>query len=263
MSGRIIYNSEAINEVFLYNSSFLYGESVFTSSWINFSKLPFKEDHLSRLEKGSRYLFDIKENQFFDSIKNKLEELLELNNNGFNNYLRITIYKGHCGNFQFSIILDKKVIPANDLKITIHKSNFCSGFPEYVKVGNYAYKYKVKKDALLNKFDDVLFIDENEYLCELSTSNVFFYNKKKNMIVTPKLGANVLDGIIRKNLLLYFNQINQPCIEVDIKLDELSQFDEAISTNAFSGIRSLIKIDEICFNIGFFNNLLKNFKMEN
>jgi 4-amino-4-deoxychorismate lyase len=59
--------------------------------------------------------------------------------------------------------------------------------------------YDVARAALPNGLDELIFVNENGALCEGTITNVFV--KRGEVLLTPRLSAGVLPGVLRQELL--------------------------------------------------------------
>lgn len=102
------------------------------------------------------------------------------------------------------------------------------------------------------EFDDILYVNEKENICELSRSNIFLI--KDRTVYTPDLGSGILDGITRK-LIIDLCQEHNILIEIkELNYSNLSDFDSAFCVGTTNGITPIRNIDK---NIHFdTNNLL-------
>ncbi|MDG7105160.1 aminotransferase class IV, partial [Streptococcus pneumoniae] len=102
------------------------------------------------------------------------------------------------------------------------------------------------------EFDDILYVNEKENICELSRSNIFLI--KDRTVYTPDLGSGILDGITRK-LIIDLCQEHNILIEIkELNYSKLSDFDSAFCVGTTNGITPIRNIDK---NIHFdTNNLL-------
>lgn len=256
MNECVIYNSFEDNELNLANSAFLYGESVFTSSLTTNGKWIFKNEHFQRLQKSSHFLFKFNDSKFFADLDTKVTELLKVYPSL--NYLRITLFKDHLKKMNFSILLEKRLIPDSPLSLEIKICKQALGFPNFVKTGNYAYRFKEKNDSLELGFDDVLFIDSNQDILELSTSNIFLMMKDKS-IITPALTGNIMDGIVRKKFIEFLKVKKFKVTEQVVKIEALENVISAVATNCVSQIRNINKIDNQSLEIGHFEEIKNDF----
>ena len=86
-----------------------------------------------------------------------------------------------------------------------------------------------------NGLNEAIFFNEQGYLCEGCTTNIFIV--KNGKIYTPKIECGLLPGVVRKWVIDNFD-----VIETKITKDELLNSDEVFLTNSLVGV---IKVSEI------------------
>lgn len=99
-----------------------------------------------------------------------------------------------------------------------------------------------RKLALESGYDDVLFYNQNNMVLETSYSNIFAV--KNGKIVTPRLSAGLLAGTVR-SVLIEVLQVN----EIDISVDDLSQYDYCFLTSSVRELRCIGQIDDHLYRI--------------
>jgi len=87
-------------------------------------------------------------------------------------------------------------------------------------------------------FFDVIFLNESDEITEGAITNI--YSEKTGILYTPPLECGLLDGTIRKNLIL-----TGKAREKIIHLDDLQQSDRIYISNSIIGIREVQKQDRI------------------
>lgn len=105
----------------------------------------------------------------------------------------------------------------------------------YIKTTSYIENIMEKEKAIKNGFDDMLFLNENKYIAECTSSNIFWI--KDNKIYTPDAKCGILPGIIRGWILKNF--------EVNLgfyKLEDILDADEIFITNSVIGILKINKL---------------------
>lgn len=107
-----------------------------------------------------------------------------------------------------------------------------------IKSISYGYSIVEIKKAKKQGYDDVLYVDEDNIINELSKAN--FFAIKGNALYTPK--KNLLLGITRKTILEIAKSANFHVIEQDIPLAFLDQVEEVFLC---STIRSIVPIEKI------------------
>lgn len=83
-------------------------------------------------------------------------------------------------------------------------------------------------------FFDALFTNERNEITEGSICNVFFLNRGR--ILTPPLGAGLLPGVTRKQVLEVARLLDQPVEECPVLRKDLDRFDGILVTNSVIGI---------------------------
>lgn len=109
-----------------------------------------------------------------------------------------------------------------------------------IKSCNYMENILQIKKLKDTKFNEVLYLNEFNNVCELSTCNIYFI--RDNNIYTPKLTDGVLPGIIRDIIIDKFN-----IIEKSISIDEINNFDSCFATNCLKGCVYVSKINSISY----------------
>jgi branched-subunit amino acid aminotransferase/4-amino-4-deoxychorismate lyase len=135
--------------------------------------------------------------------------------------------------------------------------------PHYLKCPNYLLSDIEVTRAKINHCDDVLFLDEDHFVAEASTSNVFFLTKNSR-ILTPVLSSAVLSGIMREQLIIQLKQLGKSVHEEKIQWCSgqfLDEVDEIWMTNSVSGLRFVTDFEGRKFNFegSFLSTFLKKF----
>ena len=115
-----------------------------------------------------------------------------------------------------------------------------------------------------NGFGEALFIDENFYITEGSSSNFWILNKN-NILNTRSLDGKILAGITRDSILKCAKNKNIKVEENKISLDNIKDCKEAFITSASSFVTPVIQVDNIKINsgkVGEFSNLLRKTYLE-
>lgn len=225
----------------------MYGESVFTSTLIMPSGPWCLKEHLERIVKSLGYVFSYTlSDSDIESIKIFIDR--ERAKAVDANYLRLTFFK-EVNNQNDDLIFDltlehrPRAFNAQSLKTLVNK--YSSGFPNFVKMGNYAYSFYHKSLVQKMGFDDVLFCDESGNILELSTSNIFFVDNNK--LFLPKENERILDGVCKNKILKIANDLGLEVNQKDINLKDIANFQFSFSSNSFVGMRAIKKIDDVHF----------------
>ncbi|MVN89864.1 aminotransferase class IV [Mucilaginibacter aquatilis] len=235
----------------LNNRAFRYGDGLFESMRLINGQLKFADMHAERLQNGMKVLklegYSLLDTWF---LKEKAEELATWNK-AKNGRLRLTVYRDAGGLYtpddnksgwclelvpeetsgyrlnQKGLIMDvytELTKPVNFL------SNYktCNALP-YVMAGLYKNQHKL---------DEVFILNQQGFLCETISSNVFvWYNEH---LYTPALSEGCVAGIMRKKIIDLCISLEIPVTEAQINPDILHQADEVFITNATRGIQWVI-----------------------
>jgi branched-chain amino acid aminotransferase len=90
-------------------------------------------------------------------------------------------------------------------------------------------------------YDEAIFVNEQGYLAEGSTTNIFLVSHGE--LVTPSFESGVLPGITREAVLEIARTSNIRAIERLVNLDELVEAQEAFVTNSVLELMPLVSIE--------------------
>lgn len=195
---------------------------------------------------------------FFDEHIERLNqgiEVLEIGEKVDKSILKIEIDKLNLKNKALKVLVTPKNLILIDKEIPYSDEDYKKGFKlklskvirnstsplTYIKSINYMDNLLENKKAKKEGYNEVIFINEDAFITEGSTSNIFIV--KENNIYTPKIECGLLNGTIRKYILK-----NTNCIEKEFTIEELLNSDEVFITNSLLGIMRVISIEEKIFN---------------
>ncbi|MCK5072538.1 MAG: aminotransferase class IV [Bacteriovoracaceae bacterium] len=267
-NNRIVESSEALLSV--NNRGLLFGESVFTSMRTYKDQVLFLEDHLHRLESGIEYLFeDVEfvnvnewhqvEKWFFEGI-GALRFRIKEHSPDNDVSLRVTVFIDSVedtnslilkkGKLRFFIIgkdISSGFDSGDRVKLTTAQKRLPPRFiPAYVKPGNYMESALELRKACSKGFDEILYLTDEDYIAECSTSNIFF--RSGDTIYTPEVNTGILEGITRKKLIKFFAKENINVVTGNYKIDDLLDSDEAWLTSSVKGIRPVSQFEGKIFS---------------
>ncbi|KAH9694954.1 Branched-chain-amino-acid aminotransferase 2 [Citrus sinensis] len=107
-------------------------------------------------------------------------------------------------------------------------------------VGNYHKIYKPIAEAKAKGFTDVLFLNAEKYIEEVSTSNIFLV--KGNETLTPPTSGTILPGITRKSIIEITHVLGYQVKERAIPVEELFDAEEVFCTGTAVGVNSVNSI---------------------
>ncbi len=114
--------------------------------------------------------------------------------------------------------------------------------PPQVKVAaNYTSGMFAKWRARRDGFDDILLLDDQNFVAESTTSNIFAL--VDGVLVTPP-ESRVLHGVTRASVLELAPALDIPVEERDITVKELLRADEVFLTATSVGVWPVVKIDD-------------------
>jgi branched-subunit amino acid aminotransferase/4-amino-4-deoxychorismate lyase len=231
------------------NRGFRYGDGLFESMrWMN-GELKFAELHADRIRRGMKTL-KIDGYSQLDTyfLRETVAELIRRNKTGANARVRLSIFRDSGGLYNPD---SNKMGFA--LEVTkIHESAYTSNtkglivdiFDELPKPINILSNLKTSNSLLYvlagvykdqHSLDEVLIINQNGFLCEAMSSNVFVVYD--NQIYTPALTEGCIAGVMRHVVMKLAKENNLNIVEAQINPAILDQAEEVFVTNAGRGIQ--------------------------
>lgn len=243
LNGKFVEKKDATLTPF--NSALLSGMGVFETFCVINGKVFRFDDHIERF-KNSIAFFGFRSIDFGE-IKDILLELLWRNNLN-SARIRITLTRNILSSE--SVLL----IDIDRYKRTISDFANLMYYPEKLSHGcklrlhkttNYLLNEIALREALNKRYDEAIFIDENNHLLEGTRTNIFFVIEDK--IITPSLDCGVLPGVTRKIVLEIAQNLGIECNERNVFLDEVKNFTEMFITNSINGIVKVSELNENTF----------------
>jgi len=242
----IIINNEICNEgKILIDDGFSFGRGLFETILVKNDGI-FLREHLERLNAGLKKLGI---NQYIteDYVKNNIEKL-------------------KCENCGVKIIVSDKNIVFIKREINYTEELYQKGFSlavsnvrrnkssilTYLKSINYMDNILEREKALKEGYDEIIFLNDEEMICEGSISNIFFI--RNNAIYTPSIKCGILDGIVRQWLINRYN-----VTEGQYSLKDLSSSDGIFITNSLMGVMGISKL---CGNTVKKTDIIDNIRVE-
>ncbi|WP_262248018.1 aminotransferase class IV [Parapedobacter soli] len=232
------------------NRAFRYGDGVFeTMRWMD-GDIRFLQHHIVRLHEGMRML-KLEQATVLDAhfIRSRTAELIKRNGlEGQHVRVRLQVYRGGGGlyspqqNNACYIISVSKADP-DDIKhrklglIVDIYSEFRKPYSELSKLksSNALVYVMAGLYRTRNGLDDVLLLNQEGFLCESLSSNVFISYDKK--LYTPAISEGCIDGVMRKVVIELALDSGIEVIEAQISPDILKEADEIFHTNAIHGVQ--------------------------
>lgn len=231
------------------NRAFRYGDGVFETMLWKGGDIRFAHLHVKRLQEGLQMLH-IEDYALYDAyfMRTKTDELIRKNNFlGKNVRVRLIVYRAGGGIYspqtnKSSYVLQVSTIddPKNDKKMGL----IVGLYTEYKKAYNDLSKLKslnalvyVMAGLFKTKFayDDVLILNQEGYLCESLTSNIFVYYEKT--LYTPAITEGCIEGVMRRVVMDMAREEGIPVVEAQISPEIMNEADEIFCTNAVQGVQ--------------------------
>jgi len=131
--------------------------------------------------------------------------------------------------------------------------------PPQVKIaGNYTSSMMAKWQARKNGYDEIILTDEEGYITEAPTSNVFIVNKDGCLLTAPE--DDVLYGITRKSILEIASNEGIGVRVERIPIHELENAKEVFLTSSSHLLAPVIKVDGAMVGNGKIGNLTAKLK---
>lgn len=248
LNGKVYENEE--NSISPMSQAMMFGYGLFETLKVFNGKILFLEEHLDRLVAGCKILkLDLNKSKRLieddcyklidkENFKNGVLKILYAKNNN-EDYLLLTTRKNSYAEEDYN----------RGFKLTFskYKRNAYSKLV-YVKSNNYMENILEKEIASENGFDEVIFLNTDDFIAEGAVSNIFWI--KDQVIHTPSIDCGLLAGIIRDKVILCGQELG---LEVKIgkfTIEDLMESDEAFITNSVMDIMPVCKIENKSYVIG-------------
>lgn len=232
------------------NRAFRYGDGFFESMHANGLKVQFIHDHFNRVKKAADFL-SLELPDFFtlEFIEKQISGLLSRCKLFQAARVKLTLFRSGEGLYfpetnkaEFLIeanFLGKGSYVLNEKGITIgvYKEIAKPNLPIFHFKSLNAQIYTVAAVyAQKETLDDVLLVNENGFIVEATSSNIFAVKEKK--VLTPSLKSGCVHGIMRKQVIEICAEMGYSVEETE-KLTEhdLLHMDEIFLTNAVVGLK--------------------------
>ena len=221
------------------------------------------DDHIQRLFKSLKSL-EIKFSLSSSSLKIIINNLIRLNK-AIIGSVYIQVSRGvaernhsfHGLNIKpiLTIILTKKSNIENNINgvkaITLNDNRWSR--PD-IKTTQLLPNVLAKTLANKNNAYESIFIDDEGYVTEGSSSNIWALNKE-NQLITRNLDGKILSGITRNSISLFAKKNNITVVEKKFTQIELYNAKEVFLTSASSFIMPIVQIDDHIINQGLVGNI--------
>ena len=238
------------------NRAFRYGDGLFESMRMCNGKLQFAELHADRLRLGMKAL-KIEGHAIIDSyfLSQKTTELVKKNKFTGNVRFRLSVFRNEGGfytpiNNKCGYLLE--AMPLNENTYELNKKGLIVDvYDEITKPINKLANHKTSNALLYvmaglykkqHRLDEALLLNQNGFLCEGISANVFVVYQKQ--IYTPALSEGCIAGVMRSVILTLCKTHDIPVIEAQINPEILKEAEEVFMTNAVNGISWVMGYDK-------------------
>lgn len=231
------------------NRAFRYGDGIFETMLYKDGEIRFLDFHIERLQQSMQRL-ELESSGKFDTyfFRGATDELIRKNNMlGQRVRVRLSVFREGDGLytpdsnrpsyiFQVQRLEEPQRDKKNGLIIDLYTENKKPfGDLSDLKSNNaliyvLAGLYKKKFD-----YDDVLILNQEGFLCEALTSNIFVYFEKA--LYTPALNQGCIAGVMRRVVMDIAEAEGIPVIEAQISPEIMKKADEIFCTNSIQGIQ--------------------------
>lgn len=244
------------------NSGFMYGLGIFSGIRAHLSldkskMLIFRPDaHFARLRMGAelfRYENFLK-SFTYEKFVGVISELIKRNGLREDLYIRFQCFSdenkvtpkfvGYADSASAFLYPIGNYVPTTGMKCVVSSwtrvPDNC--IPARIKShGAYVNSALAKTQALLNGYDEAIFLNTRGQVVEGSAENIFIY--KKGVLVTPPTTDEILEGITRDTVMTLAREAGISVEERSIARSELYQSSEVILTGTGAQVSPVIAID--------------------
>ena len=233
------------------NRSFKYGDGLFESMRMLKGQLKFADMHAERLTRGMKALKIDGYSQMDAYFLKEKAEQLSIRNKSKHGRLRLTVYRDSEGFYaptQNKSGYCLEFTPAEEPRYFLNEKGLIVDiFTDLPKPSNYLSNIKTCNSLIYvmaglykaqNNLDEVFLLNQNGFLCEASSANVFVWYQ--NHLYTPALSEGCVEGVMRQVIINIAKKNNIPVTEAQINPEILYEADEVFLTNASKGIQCVM-----------------------
>ncbi len=251
------YLNDPANAINIADRGFLLGDGIFTTIKAQNSNLIHFEKHIQRLRDDASKIYlkcDLDKNELYE---NCLKVLKSNNLEKDSAIIRITYTRGVSGRGinipeESNPTLLIRAVPYNDsmalfpriCTTTIQKNE--NSIISSIKSLNYLESIIARHEAINKGYDDGIMFNTQNNITECSVANIFFINKKDE-IITPPITDGILPGIVRNEILTICKELNLPIFEESVNLSIAINCKASFITNCAIGIKIIKSINDTLF----------------
>ena len=255
MDGKLVEWSDA--NVHVMTHALHYGTAVFEGIrgyWDGGRLKVFRlRDHVRRLFYSAKVLY-MQIPYSPEKVEEAIIETVRANQIRENCYIRPLVYRGYgviglnplkapvrvaVATFPFGKYLEEKGVRccvSSWRRIAIDSQP-----PAAKACGNYVNSCLAKVEAILNGFDEAIFLDNHGYVCEGTGENLFIV--RDGVLATPPTVTGILEGITRDTVIKIAKEMGFEVQERLIARSELYMCEEAFFTGTAAEITPIVSID--------------------
>jgi branched-chain amino acid aminotransferase len=249
--------------------SYLYGDSLYEVIRTYEGKFFHLNEHLMRLAKSAE-LCHLKLSQSLSQIAMECERSLSAfrklpGQEHSEAYCRVILSRG-VGKIGFgeenlltrtllTILVQKLNTPGLEkfrkgyrFKIVDRIRNHPKALDPAMKSGNYLNNLLAYLEGTQQGYDDALLVDQEGFLTEGTTFNIFYVKNK--IIATPPLEVGILDGVTRRHILKLAQNLGYHTREVRFPREYLYEADEVFMTSTIKEAFPVTQVDHIKYKAG-------------
>ena len=251
------------------NRCFLYGDGVFESMLGTAKQIRFWDDHYERLLKSAHAIrLDLNRLPGSLNLHELLKETIEKNN--IKRYARIKIqiwrastglYRPDSNDCSYLVSVsdfDNPLVVLKEHVKVIHSPRLTfTEYSAYKTCNSLPYVLAAKEKERMG-LDDVVLLDHKNRVAELSSMNIFWFQRGK--LFTPSLHTGCIEGVMRKRILDFCHAQKIKTSPALTTIDALKGSDYVFGSN-FSGIHPISRINEMKFQAqlpSFIQDFIKN-----
>ena len=251
------------SKIHINDRGYHFGDAVYEVIVFNKNIFYDFDGHIQRLFKSLKSL-EIKFSLSSSSLKIIINNLIRLNKANIGSvYIQVSRgvaernHSFHGLNIKpiLTIIVTKKSNIENNLNgvkaITLNDNRWSR--PD-IKTTQLLPNVLAKTLANKNNAYESIFIDDEGFVTEGSSSNIWVLNKE-NQLITRNLDGKILSGITRNSISLFAKKNNITVVEKKFTQIELYNAKEVFLTSASSFIMPIVQIDDQNINQGLVGNI--------
>jgi branched-chain amino acid aminotransferase len=230
------------------NRAFKYGDGLFESMRLMKGQVKFADLHADRLQRGMKALKIDGYSQMDTWFLKDRTDTLSTRNKCKHGRIRLTVYREGDGLYtpsQNKAGFCMELLPMDEPRYFLNEKGLIMDvYTELGKPLNYLSNIKSCNSLVYvlagifkaqNRLEDVFILNQNKFLCEAGSSNVFVWYK--NHLYTPALSEGCVEGVMRQVVINLALKNNIPVTEAQINPEILYEADEVFLTNATRGIQ--------------------------